>query len=71
MSDITRAEFDALVQKVKEIHQMLKSHMGLLPAYPYSTPQFVSGPRETIPLTIPPYGMQEITARNTGDTNGQ
>ena len=25
MSDITRAEFDALVQKVGEIHRMLKS----------------------------------------------
>lgn len=71
MSDITRAEFDALVQKVEEIHRMLKSHMGLLPAYPYPTPQFVPGPRETIPLTTPPYGMREITARNMGDTNGQ
>jgi hypothetical protein len=28
MSDITRAEFDALVQKVDEIHRMLKNMGG-------------------------------------------
>jgi hypothetical protein len=56
MSDITRAEFDALVQKVEEIHRMLKNWGG--------QPNVVM----VQPYPMPPFN---ITARNMGNTNGQ
>jgi hypothetical protein len=44
MSDITRAEFDTLVQKVDEIHRMLKNWGGqpnVVMVQPYPMPPFV------------------------------
>ena len=59
MSDITRAEFNALVQKVDEIHRMLKAR----PPSVYPIPPFViSDPVPTV--TLPVIVMK-------GDTNGQ
>jgi hypothetical protein len=42
MTDITRAEFDALVQKVEEIHWMLKERQpSVVPMQVYPIPPFV------------------------------
>jgi len=44
MSDITRAEFNALSQKVEEIHRMLKNMGGqpnVVMVQPYPMPPFV------------------------------
>ena len=44
MSDITRAEFDALVQKVEEIPRMLKNWGGqpnVVMVQPYPLPPFI------------------------------
>jgi hypothetical protein len=43
MSDITRAEFNALVQKVEEIHRMLMNMGGqpnVVMVQPYPAPPF-------------------------------
>jgi hypothetical protein len=64
MSDITRAEFNALVQKVEEIHRMLKERQpSVVPVQPYPMPPFtVSDPVPVV--TLPVIVMK-------GDTNGQ
>jgi hypothetical protein len=65
MSDITRAEFDALVQKVEDIHRMLKNWGGQpnVVMKPYHPPPFtVSDPVPVV--TLPVIVMK-------GDTNGQ
>jgi len=44
MSEITRAEFDVLVQKVDEIHRMLKNMGGqpnVVMVQPYPMPPFI------------------------------
>jgi hypothetical protein len=63
MSDIIRAEFDALVQKVDEIHRMLKERQPAVVMKPYHPPPFtVSDPVPVV--TLPVIVMK-------GDTNGQ
>jgi len=83
MSDITRAEFDALVQKVEEIHRMLKNWGGqpnVVMMQPYSMPPFVVSdpvPVVTLPLITmrekaqPEYSLPAMPSKTTGGTNGQ
>jgi hypothetical protein len=67
MSDITRAEFDALVQKVEEIHRMLKDRQpSVVPMQPYPMPPFIVGD----PVPIPGFGPLPVLVMK-GDTNGQ
>jgi hypothetical protein len=50
MSDITRAEFNALVQKVEEIHRMLKNWGGqpnVVMQQPYPMWNFPTVPSKT------------------------
>jgi hypothetical protein len=63
MTDITRAEFNALVQKVDEIHRMLKESQPSEVMKPYHPPFFtVSDPVPVV--TLPVIVMK-------GGTNGQ
>jgi hypothetical protein len=82
MSDITRAEFNALVQKVDEIHRMLKERQpSVVPMQPYSIPPFVVSdpvPAVTLPVITmretaqpDPWHFPTVPSKTTGDTNGQ
>jgi hypothetical protein len=62
MSDITRAEFNALVQKVEEIHRMLMNMGGppnVVMVQPYPAPPMVQ------PYPAPPFIV------TCGGTDGQ
>jgi hypothetical protein len=65
MSDITRAEFDALVQKVEEIHRMLKNWGGqpnVVMVHPYLTDV---PPYPIRPFVVPCGVMPSV--KGTGD----
>ena len=68
MSDITRAEFYALVQKVEEIHWMLKSRQ------PFVVP-LASTPEQTmVTFGSPqsdPWHFPTVPSKITGGTNEQ
>jgi hypothetical protein len=68
MSDITRAEFDALVQKVDEIHWMLKSRQ------PFVVPSASTSEQTTVNFGNPqpdPWHFPAVPSKTTGGTNGQ
>jgi hypothetical protein len=68
MTDITRAEFDALVQKVDEIHRMLKNWGGqpnVVMMQPYPMPPFVVSD----PVKVPGFEPLPVIVMK-GDTNG-
>ncbi len=55
MSEITRAEFDALRQKVEEIHRMLVNMGGqpnVVMVQPYPAPPWVVTCQEGVPQTL-------------------
>jgi hypothetical protein len=65
MSDITRAEFDALVQKVDEIHWMLKSRQ------PFVVPSASTSEQPTVKFGNPqpdPWPFMTFPPKTTGGT---
>jgi len=81
MSDITRGEFDALVQKVGEIHRMLKNMQPSVVMKPYHPPPFtVSDPVPVVTLPVivmretaqpDPWHFSTVPSKITGGTDGQ
>jgi hypothetical protein len=68
MSDITRAEFDALAQKVDEIHRMLKNWGGqpnVVMMQPYPMPPFVVTCQNPQP---DPWHFSTLPSKTTGET---
>jgi len=69
MSDITRAEFDALVQKVEEIHRMLKERQpSVVPMASTSEQTMVLFASD--PVKVPGFEPLPVIVMK-GDTNGQ
>jgi hypothetical protein len=69
MIDITRAEFDALVQKVDEIHRMLKERQpSVVMQQPYPVPPFIVTCQNPQP---DPWHFPTVPSKTTGGTDGQ
>jgi len=66
MSEITRAEFDALAQKVEEIHRMLKN-MGGQPNVVMMPPFIVVRPQPD-PWHSDPFHFPAVPSKTTGET---
>jgi len=68
MSDITRAEFDALVQKVEDIHRMLKNWGG----QPFVVPLVSTSAQTMVTFGNPqpdPWHFPAVPSKTTGGTN--